>query len=175
MPQKEKLILLSDLWGHPGNSWLAEYITLLQAHFQIQNLDSCELAQMPATALSEAERHQYFVQEGIDLAVQQLTNLLKTPTAILAFSIGGTIAWKAGLQGAPITKLYAASATRLRYETQKPHFPIQLAYGALDPYRPKQEWLATMGLKAKHFAASKHDFYAYNASISNIVQDFQNF
>lgn len=172
---QEKLIILSDLWGHPNNTWLVKYTSALSSHFHIQNLDSCLLAQCPPKAHSETARHQHFVNGGIDIAVLQLANLISSPTALLAFSIGGTIAWKAGLRGLPITKLFALSATRLRYETQAPSFPIHLTYGSLDPYRPKPGWFQQLALNEHVLEEAKHDFYADPAYIPDLLQDFQNF
>ncbi|MEL6944601.1 MAG: alpha/beta hydrolase, partial [Bacteroidota bacterium] len=60
--------------------------------------------------------------------------------SILAFSIGGTIAWKAALKGLKIKSLWAFSATRLRYEVERPNIPIQLFFGQKDEYRPSSNW-----------------------------------
>lgn len=57
---------------------------------------------------------------------------LDTPVTIFAVSMGGTIVWKYGQKTGRLKHLIAVSATRLRYETDKPSGQIELYYGAND-------------------------------------------
>ena len=56
------------------------------------------------------------MNSGIEIAVQTLLNKEKGEIKILAFSVGGTIAWKAALKGLKVSDLVAVSSNRLRYE-----------------------------------------------------------
>lgn len=115
---KHRLIILSDLWGVTDASWLSKYVDKLLEDFQVTFYSSCELAEMPRKNLSEEERHNFFVNGGLERAVKNLVELEKDRLTVLAFSIGGAIAWKACLKGLDVKKLYAISSTRLRYETE---------------------------------------------------------
>ena len=69
---------------------------------------------------------------------------------ILAFSMGGSIAWEAGLKGMDIGRLYAVSSTRLRLQTEKPACQLQLFYGSDDPFQPDASWFETLKLDPKN-------------------------
>ena len=79
-----------------------------------------------------------------------ILNLLKKvtePTHVLAFSTGGTIAYKAALLGLPAKSLTLVSATRIRLENEKPNCPVSLYYGGNDAFAPSQEWAEKLGLE----------------------------
>jgi len=101
--------------------------------------DSCDLAEI--TSNNKEEIHQQFVAFGIEKAVEKIIKLEKNTIAILAFSIGGTIAWKVALKNTTIKDLTLVSATRLRLESKAPDCNINLFYGKLDKYKPSNNWL----------------------------------
>lgn len=137
---KKQLLILSDLWGAKKATYLSKYITLLQSKFDVEFIDCCQIGQVDTSIYTQENLHQQFINGGINLAVKNLLKNYSQEADILAFSIGGTIAWKANLQGLKIRNFYAVSATRLRYETEKPNSQIRLFYGELDSYRPKEKW-----------------------------------
>ena len=143
---KNKLIILSDLWGEKKEDWWHFYLDALNPYFEITFYDCAKLAQVDV-APNEKKNHEQFVNGGIDKAVQKLIDLEKEKTTILAFSVGGVIAWKYGLQTSNVNSLYAVSSTRLRKEIAKPNANIYLWYGANDLFKPKQEWFDGINIK----------------------------
>ncbi len=156
---KSRLILLSDLWGKTKADWIQYYHELLDPVFDLQYYDCCELGGIDITNLKEETIHSRFVEDGITMAVERLLELEKGKVNILAFSIGGTIAWKAGLEGLKIEHLQAISSTRLRYETSKPNCSIKLRYGSKDPFIPGQEWFEKMELAYEIIQDGDHLIY----------------
>ena len=77
----------------------------------------------------------------------------------MAFSIGGTIAWQAALQGLNVRKLLAFSSTRLRHETLKPDSDIRLWYGAKDLYQPGADWFESIGIDYQILNKKEHELY----------------
>ena len=69
----------------------------------------------------------------------------------MAFSVGGVVAWKAGLQGLKINNLVTVSSTRLRNETTTPDGKIKCYYGGLDKFRPKMNWFQQLKIDFKLF------------------------
>ncbi|GGX31361.1 hypothetical protein [Aquimarina muelleri] len=141
---KQKLLILSDLWGLKKSDWLPYYTDILNEKFEIQYYDCCTLGKLNTSKYTEEALHQQFVNGGIELAVQNLIDKETEIVHILAFSIGGTIAWQSMLKGLKVASLYAVSATRLRYETNKPDGDIKLYFGETDTYAPNKEWLSKM-------------------------------
>ncbi len=158
---KKRLIILSDLWGKSAKNWENQYIEKLKTNFEIQYYDCCKLGKIHLTANSQDERHEQFINSGIDIAVNELLQLEKKEVFVLAFSIGGTIAWKSALKGLLINTLIALSATRLRHENEKPHCNIQLIYGAEDSFQPNPEWFERMNITPQIIARKNHDFYQH--------------
>lgn len=156
---KHRLIILSDLWGVTDDSWVAMYVDKLSEDFQVTFYSSCELAEMPRENLSEEERHVFFVNGGLERAVKNLVELEKERFTVLAFSIGGTIAWKACLKGLDIEKLYAISSTRLRYETEKPKAEAILYFGEEDNYKPNNNWFEKMKVDYSVISEKVHEMY----------------
>lgn len=131
-----RLIILSDLWGNSNTIWSQNLIP----YFNIAYYDSRQLARLPSDLNSEKEIHQYFIQTGIYLAVQNICTIEKEPVHILGFSIGGLIAWKAALLGLKADRLFCISSTRLRFENLKPPTSIFLYFGANDENNPSDDW-----------------------------------
>ena len=143
---KQKLILLSDLWGKQKSAWVNNYIELLSPKFDVVFYDSCDLGEIDLVDYSEKSIHEQFVNGGIDTAVTNLLEKEKGKVSVLSFSIGGTIAWKAGLKGLKIANFFAVSSTRLRNEIAKPNCAIYLCFGSLDNYRPEIDWFKKLSI-----------------------------
>lgn len=156
---KPRLVVLSDLWGKEKSNWLESYIKNLKSTFEIQYYDCCDLAGIDISDYQEDILHKQFVNGGIDRAVDQLLKIETYKINILSFSIGGTIAWKAGLKGLDINYLFTISSTRLRKETETPLGVIHLYFAENDLYKPSEEWFEKMHLKAKIFKNTNHEMY----------------
>jgi len=159
MSMKKRLIILSDLWGREKSEWLVYYTNILKAHFDITYYDCCELGEIDKSDYNEKSLHQQFVNGGIERAVRKLLALEQHTVNILAFSAGGTIAWKFGIESNKIDTLTCVSSTRLRHETIRPKGKIQLFYGENDTYKPQAEWLDKMQLSYKIISNKDHQLY----------------
>lgn len=157
---KPRLLILSDLWGLSRCTWITHYVELLSTAFSIQLYDSCALANVAVAGGEEAAIHSAFVQGGIDVAADNLLELEPGKVDVLAFSVGGTIAWEAALKGMHIGPLYTVASTRLRLKTAKPDCKIQLYYGADDPNQPQASWYEHLKLDPPLMVRGGHAFYA---------------
>ncbi len=167
----EKLVVISDMWGAKKGPWITTYLGYLQQYFDITYYDCQHLANIDLTINSDENLHEAFVNGGIDTAVAHLMKKEKSPCSYLTFSMGGTIAWKAALKGLPMKSLYAVSATRIRFEDQKPKSPITLVYGDLDKNRPSDKWSARMGVDKEEIRSFGHELYADDKIIKKICLD----
>lgn len=156
---KKRLIILSDLWGRDKSEWLIYYTQILNNYFDIQYYDCCELGEIDMFDYNEESLHKQFINGGINRAVDKLYELERQPVTILAFSIGGTIAWKYGLKSDRIDSLICVSSTRLRMETLKPAGKIILYFGEDDAYKPDIDWFNNMMLNQNFIKDSGHQFY----------------
>jgi hypothetical protein len=173
-----RLVILSDLWGKQKSDWVRLYVKKLANTFDIKYYDCCSLGDIDISVYSQEELHQQFTSFGIETATQKLIQLEKQPFHMLAFSIGGTIAWKAALLGLPLISLHAVSATRLRYENVIPDIPIQLYFGMDDRYKPSQDWNNLIGKEnIEFFKNETHEMYQKETIVEfickKIVQGIQ--
>lgn len=157
--KKSQLIILSDISGKQNDEWISIYLELLEAHFEVSYLDSKELAEIDESAESKEEIHAQFVSGGIEKAVSNLLNVPSKKPTILAFSIGGTIAWKAALKGLQIKKLIAVSSTRLRKEYQKPKIEMELFFGSEDENAPDEDWFDELVITPTVLDRKSHEMY----------------
>jgi hypothetical protein len=169
----ERLVILSDMWGIKKGLWVTSYLGYLQQFYDIVYYDCQELANVDFKIESEEELHNEFVSGGIEVAV---ANLLKKesnaiPSHYLAFSIGGTIAYKAGLSGLEIKSLYTVSATRLRKEIEKPSFETRFVYGSVDKFKPSDVWASNLGLELTIIDGYNHDMYSDEKITKEICQE----
>ncbi|MCZ2101487.1 MAG: hypothetical protein LC107_08130 [Chitinophagales bacterium] len=167
---KPRLLILSDLWGWSNAPWIELYLQALHPYFDFVIYDSCVLAELSADLDSEALRHTAFIHGGIERAVDKLLLVEKSPVWMLAFSIGGYIAWKAAQQSLSGSGILAVSATRLRLETEQANFPIHLIYGANDPFKPEIDWFETMQIDYEIYSDLGHDLYTLPEVIPSICQ-----
>lgn len=156
---KERLIIISDLWGREKSEWLINYTRILEVKFDIEFYDSCELGEIDKTAYSRTNLHKQFVEGGIEKAVNKLIAIEKHTVNILAFSIGGTIAWKYGIRSRKINSLICVSSTRLRKETERPSGRLKLYFGENDEFKPEIAWLEKMELDYKILLDKEHQVY----------------
>jgi pimeloyl-ACP methyl ester carboxylesterase len=168
---KPRLIILSDLWGKEKSGWVSAYIELLKDKFEIQYYDCCELGAIDKINYTEENLHSQFVNGGIEKAVEHLLKTEKNQIDVLAFSIGGTIAWKAALQGLNIRCLFAVSATRLRYENGIPNGAIKLYYGENDSNAPSENWFQKHSIDFKIIKKKEHDFYTEKDFATSICKE----
>lgn len=167
---KPRLILLSDLFG--GNpEWIQYYVEILEPKFDVQFYDVLKLAQIDSSN-DEKEIHNQFLSRGIEKAVANLLNYEKGDIAILGFSIGGTIAWKASLRGLKTIQLVAVSSTRLRFETEVPNCEMQLYFGSNDFNKPNQQWFSNLKMTSQIFENEDHWLYSKKNNILLICSNF---
>ncbi|MEM8523832.1 MAG: alpha/beta hydrolase [Bacteroidota bacterium] len=159
---------LSDLWGHEKADWIKHYVELLRPYFDCQYYDCCELGEVSKSPYEQESLHQQFIDGGIEKAVEKLVELEQEEVSVLAFSVGGTITWKATLEGLKTKQLWAVSATRLRYETECSDIPIRLFFGEKDKYRPKMNWLEKMKVGYQIFPEHGHNLYLEDSCINVI-------
>ena len=156
---KKSLVILSDLGSEENSAWMVNYYIQLASNFHVSVYNVCWLANIKESHLTEKEVHTRFLDGGIDTAVQKLLELEKDSLYVLAFSIGGTIAWKAALKGLQINLLFAVSSTRLRLETQKPNCQIRLFYAENDLYKPTDSWFEEMNISPEISPKKLHTYY----------------
>ncbi|KXX69425.1 hypothetical protein [Flammeovirga sp. SJP92] len=156
---KERLIILSDLWGKEKADWFIYYTKILETKFDITFYDSGDLGEIDKTNYEQEALHLQFLNGGIDKAVDNLIGLEKKPVKVLAFSIGGVIAWKYGLQTHNLKSLTCISSSRLRKESQKPQGKIHLYFGQEDLHIPAPDWLHKMGVPSQILKGKSHEMY----------------
>jgi len=159
MKKNQEIIILSDLWGANRSSWLINFQKNLAPHYAVKFYDACALGEIDLTNYNQENIHRQFIDFGIQKAVGQLLELEQEPKIYMGCSVGGVILWKAGLEGLPIQKLITISATRLRKETKKPSCPLELYFGANDPFQPKENWFQKMKINGHFIPGGDHDIY----------------
>jgi dienelactone hydrolase len=168
---KPRLIILSDLWGKQQSDWINHYVQRLEHQYDIQFYDCCELGDIDITNYTQEALHRQFVEGGIDRAVERLTQLETTELSILAFSIGGTIAWKYALKNSNVKALYCLSSTRLRYEMEKPKAFIKLWYGEQDAFKPSKAWSQSIKVDFEILQAKSHEMYHEKKTVESISRE----
>ena len=156
---KERIIIISDLWGRGKSEWLINYTQILETEFDILFYDSCELGQIDVSNYTQENLHKQFINGGIEKAIDKLVEIEKHKVHILAFSIGGTIAWNYGLKNDNINSLVCVSSTRLRNETERPKGDLELYFGDNDKYKPTVKWFESMKLEYEVLSDKGHQVY----------------
>jgi dienelactone hydrolase len=160
------------LWGKEKSSWVSDYVELLKDKFEIQYYDCCELGGIDKTEYTEENLHGQFVNGGIEKAVENLLKAEKNQINILAFSVGGTIAWKAALKGLNANSFLAVSSTRLRYETKVPDCKVRLYFGERDSSKPSKDWFEKHSIDFEIIKSKEHDFYTEKDCTTSICKSF---
>lgn len=166
---RQNIWILSDIDTKANDKWIKEYQNCLSLAFNVKYFNIRELAGIAIDTEDIEAVHRDFIDFGIAKALKYLHSKEDTPDCILGFSLGGTIAWRYALE-TKLSHLFAISSTRLRYETQVPHTAIYLKFGALDPYKPTQEWFADKGLTHRLQAHAGHTFYKEETYIQELVK-----
>ena len=156
---KPKLIILTDLWGNINSEWIQFYAINLENKFEVKLYDCCEIAEIDSYNKTEKEIHSEFIEIGISKASQNLLKLEIGEINILAFSVGGIIAWNSVKEGLNIINLKAISSTRLRNEISKPNCNLKLYYGENDDSRPKIEWFKNQKIEHEIIRNAEHNIY----------------
>ena len=167
----EKLVVLSDMWGAKKGLWIASYFGYLQQYYDIVFHDCQQLGDIDVPISSEENIHKAFIEGGIDTAVSNLLKKESAPAHYLAFSTGGTIAYKAALKGLPMKSLTAISATRIRLEEQRPDAPLKLIYGECDEFKPSLKWAKQVGVDLNIVTNFGHALYSDEKIISDVCLD----
>jgi pimeloyl-ACP methyl ester carboxylesterase len=167
---KETLYILTDLWGISKASYIERIVSELAEKYNCKVFDSIELGSVDKRVYTKESLHRQFLEGGVDRAVERLLKSLDQPVRILAFSIGGLIAWKAAQRSANVKEIICFSSTRLRKEEIKPGCMISLYYGAEDPYSPKQEWLDKHDLRIVSIVDETHEFYRKSNTLPTILE-----
>lgn len=168
---KPRLIILSDLWGKEKSDWILGYVELLNDKFEIQYYDCCDLGGIDKTNYTEENLHSQFVNGGIEKVVENLLKAEKNQIDILAFSIGGTIAWKGAMKGLNVRSLFAVSSTRLRYEYEIPNGAIKLYYGENDSNKPSNDWFEKHSIDFEIIKSKEHNFYVEKDFTTSICKE----
>ena len=171
---KQRLIILSDLWGLKNTDWITNYTSNLETHFNIKFYDCCELGLVNNKNNTEQNIHSQFINGGIDRAVHNLLKKETNPIHILAFSIGGTIAWNSGLSDLKIDNLFAVSATRLRYENEKPNCMVTLKFGELDQNKPSEQWHSNFNINEDIIPNKNHNLYMNSRFAIDLCSEIMN-
>ncbi len=159
MNNKQRIIILSDLWGEEKPDWITHYSRVLENYFEVKYYNCCDLGNIDKSDYSEEKLHAQFINGGIAKAVESILQKEKEFINVLGFSIGGYIAWKASLSGLKTQSIFALSSTRLRFETQKPSGIIELFYGENDIYKPDTNWFRKLEIKENLYKHEGHELY----------------
>lgn len=153
-----KIIVLSDINGWSDIS--------LEFTSDITRLDSRKLGDV----IDNEKKHEQFINVGIDRAVAKVKNY--HADLVIGLSIGGTIAWKAALEGWACKHFILISSTRIRLESSKPSSDIFMVFGELDAYKPRKEWFAEMMLPFEIIPSVHHDLYTNETLTSKILAQY---
>lgn len=167
----EKLVVISDMWGVKKGLWITSYFGYLQQYYNIEFHDCQQLADIDIPVLTEENIHNAFVNGGIDTAVAHLLKKETEPAHYLAFSTGGTIAWKAALKGLPMKSLTAISPTRIRFEENRPEIPLDLIFGECDKFKPSMKWAMKVGVDLRIIPSFGHQLYSDEKIITDVCLD----
>lgn len=153
------LFVISDLWGFSEAPWFDRYAELLKPYYNLELFDSRQMGGVDKNISEESQIHEAMIGGGIDKAVDALVKKIDKPAKVLAFSVGGPIAWKACLKGAPIDHLYAVSSTRLRKQEEKQPCKTELIFGELDQNKPQPEWYSRRQVRKTIIPEQGHTCY----------------
>lgn len=167
----EKLIILSDMWGVKKGLWITSYFGYLQQYYDITFYDCQQLANIDELINTKENLHKAFVDGGIDTAVAHLLKKETEASHVLAFSTGGTIAWKAALKGLPMKSLTAISATRIRMEEASPRVDMNLIFGECDEFKPNKKWAKEVGVDLNVIPSFGHELYSDEKIISEVCME----
>ena len=164
----QKVLLLSDLWGHLDALWADSFKNILDPSYLIEFIDMVKLGNIDTSIPDETLLHKQFLKTGISRASRALLNMVNLTDIVIGCSIGGVIAWKAALQGLSLKKMICISSTRLRYEKHSPDVSTKLIFGKDDPYKPDDNWFDSLSVDYKTVAGG-HEIYKNNQIIKEYI------
>lgn len=167
----EKLLIISDMWGVKKGLWITSYFAYLQQYYDITFYDCQQLACIDEPINTNENLNNAFVNGGIDTAVAHLLKKETEASHVLAFSIGGAIAWKAGLKGLPMKSLTAVSATRIRVEEKSPTVNTNLIFGGYDTFKPDVKWAKKVGVDLNIIPNFGHELYSDEKIIGEVCME----
>ncbi len=167
---KKEIVIITDIWGMNNSSWIDHYVSSLANKYEVNIYDSQVLASIDSSNLNEKAIHELFLNGGIDKAIEYLIKKNSSIFAIIGFSIGGLIAWKACLTGLNVGSLIAISSTRLRYEIEKPNCNLLLIYGQEDIFKPEEKWMKSLDVNCEMVSSQGHEMYKNIDIIPDILQ-----
>ncbi|MET1257903.1 hypothetical protein ABV409_01090 [Flagellimonas sp. DF-77] len=170
----QKLVVLSDMWGVKKGLWITSYFGYLQQYYDITFYDCQQLANINELVNTKENLHKAFVDGGIATAAAHLLRKETEASHYLAFSTGGTIAWKAALMGLPMKSLTAVSPTRIRMESQKPDCEMNLIFGGNDAFKPDTHWESQIGVDLEVIPNFGHELYSDEKIIGDVCMDLLN-
>lgn len=171
--KQKKLIILSDILGVIQSDWIKHYTNQLTPLLSVKFYDVRVLADIDLLITAKELIHKQFVEGGIEKAIENLIALEKEEVNILAFSIGGTIAWKSTLRGLESASLTLVSSTRLRKETEKPNCKLNMYFGEKDKFKPNDEWFSKLNIEGTIFNNEGHEIYkekSFAETICNTIK-----
>lgn len=168
-----RLIILSDLWGFQNCPWIDKYTEVLKDDFELGLCDCRELGEVDLKSTSQDLIHSQFVQGVIDKAVENLVAQEQGEVHLLAFSVGGTIGWKAVASGLKVISLTAVSATRLRHENSAIDCELSLYFGEDDEFKPGPDWLKNQSVEVHTIKGHGHKAYMDTEVIHSITTDLK--
>jgi len=150
----KKLIVISDMYGFQDDK-IPDHSNFEIEGWMIQHYDCRQISSID----KNDNIHAQYLESGIEKGVEYLLENESDIDCIVAYSMGGTIAWKAIIKGLNVKHLIAVSATRLRLETEKPNCKLSLLYGADDGYQPTPEWFDHMKIIPEIYEHKNHEMY----------------
>lgn len=167
----ERLVVLSDMWGSKRGLWITSYLGYLQQYFDIVYYDSQVLADMESVVKTPESLCEAFVKGGYDTAVSHLLRKETEASHYLTFCAGGTIAWKAALQGLPMKSLLAVSPLWLHQHSTAPECPVHLVYGEYMDNRPSSAWAEEVGVYLEEVPRFGRTLYSDEKIIQKVCLD----
>ncbi len=170
---KPSLHIFSDIYGLKKEAWISDYVASLESNFNIQLVDIRDLANLQN--LEDEKLHDAFIKtQKIEQILQKLNSIIKEPTQILGFSLGGTLAWKLALNNTNITKLTLISSTRIRVESPKPTCEIKLFFAEKDEFKPDSAWLRKQVITPTILSNESHNCYMNYNTCMLVCSELQN-
>ena len=160
----KKLLILSDMYGYKDGV-LPDYMQYNIDGYICQHYD---VSRLTGIDKSKNEIHSQYDESNINKAVDSLLELEGGSVIILAFSIGGTIGWRAAMKGMNVDHLIAISSTRLRIESIKPNCKVTLLYAEYDDYKPDNNWFESHNIECRQIEGKNHEMYK-DQDIKNMI------
>jgi hypothetical protein len=168
-----RLVILSDLWGSKKGLWITSYLGYLQQYFDIVYYDTQQLADLDVDFPTAANVCEAFDNGGLERGVRNLLAREKDagPSHYLAFCAGGSIAWRAALEGLQAESIYAVSPLCLHREQQAPHSDVTLVFGEYGENRPSRDWALRLGVQMEVIPRFGQECYTDEKIIQKVCKD----